>query len=98
MNNLNELLKAKAEKRLEKELEEYIRTFRENKFFQAIAQMSIKHSETNESLSHFFWDSNRKAGQLMKEKFLADYIETEAKCFMAKVEELQEQIDELKTT
>jgi hypothetical protein len=97
MKDLNELLKIKAERQLQKEINAFILSIRDNRFFSSIETLNVcVNDEEKETLRTFLWNGNRKAGKMILEDYLPEYIEKEAKDFMDKVDMFEQDIDELR--
>ena len=98
MKDLNELLKQRAEEKLNLEIKKYLKDFRYHKFFGAFGfcPVNINEEGKTENLSSFFENEYRTAGKLIRAAFLPEYIEKETKDFMEKVDAIESEIEDLK--
>jgi len=89
MNDLNELLKQRAEKKLRKEADTFLLGIRSHQFFRAIESLTVNIGESEKkTLRAFFWDGNREAMEMILKENLPNYIEQEAKTFLERVDAL----------
>lgn len=94
--NLNELLKQKASKKLDADIETYLKSIRENKLFDGINDKNIRLEDNKVETVHYFFWNNATAAKFIKEKFIDEYEAREAESFMQKVDGLQNELEELK--
>lgn len=94
--NLNEMLRQKAAKKLDEDIANYLQLIRENKLFKAFNNKIFRLDNNEAQTFHsFFWD-NSTASKLIKEKFIDEYEAIETTTFMQKVENLQNNIEDLR--
>lgn len=88
VNDIHELIKQKAELRLNNEISAFVSFIREHKLFRPIEELQIEADGQKQSLRIFFWGHGYDAANKIKEALLQEYINEESKAFFDKVNEL----------
>jgi len=110
VNDLQQLINKKVEKKLDTEITQFLDALLHNPFWNSINDLQVTINGNTESFRSAFWPGkNEVIFKKIKEKFLPEYIEAESEALLntitaleksenqtlAKISELQEQIYKL---
>lgn len=97
ITDLQTLLESRAKEKLRKDVLNFIDSVRDNKLFKPLANLiSPALGNTRKLYDWFYYEDNNSAYGEIYKAFLSEYIESESKAFLSKVENIQNEIDELK--
>ncbi len=101
MTDLNELLKKRAEKKLDADIAQFLKAINSSVFMRALEKITVNvpGEAKPPSLGAFLWWSDYKkgsAGELIEAAFKEEYITREALQFIEQVDSFKTQLDELK--
>ena len=105
MNNLQDIVNKKAKDRAENEVRKFIEKFRENSNILVVLDKlyineNQKSNEDDEidTLRSCFWNTDNVLPKYIIEELIKQYIPEESRKFIDKVEELSNEIEELKNS
>lgn len=90
-NDIQKIIITKAERRLNKDIIDYLKSFVGNKLFEAIGQKEVD----DDTLKHFLWSQDDPAAEMIKKHFLPIYIEEESNLFFEKIEKMNNTFQDL---
>ena len=94
--DLQSLLEKRAKDKLNKDIENYIKSIKENPLFKAIADYKGGFPNNKDFEDWIYFESDGYFKNIIYNKMLPEYIEKESKDFLLKVENIQTEIDDLK--
>jgi len=97
MNELQTLIDAAADKKLDKDIDSFIALLQSNTYNNLFADFIIQVPDaTDRKVQLQYFCSESKIKQYLRAKAIPRYREQEAKLFMKKVERLSQNVDSLK--
>ena len=96
MKDLTKLIEEKAERKLNQDIRKYLHSISENELFTPLEKFTITVNEKPYSLESLFYPADGNYGfRLIHDAILPIYIERESVDFMQKVEQLQNDVNDL---
>lgn len=96
MKDLQSIINKKATKKLNQDISDFLVKLRDNELWKSISsEFYVSIGEKREELRLFFWPHNSTAQRKMYETMLPKYIERESESFMGKVEQFEENYNDL---
>lgn len=90
LKDLQSLIAERAEKRLDKDIDEFTQVFRNHKFIEGMKSVLIGERGNAVTLATLFWDPTSQAMEQLKSVLLPKYIEEETRLFVDKVYNLDQ--------
>ncbi len=97
VNTLQSKLTKIAEKKLSKDVEDFLENIKKSPFFDLLEFVTIKKEDNKQdNLRSALWNNSEYIGNLLISKSKDKYIERETQDFIKKVDNIQSQIDEVR--